>query len=101
VDPQGYSDLKWNTIERLLTHCKGDLILNFPTSGIIRNLGIPESWQALIDFFGDDTCLKLERNPDAIIEYYMQRITMAYVGSKGRAVEYLPVYDEFNHSCMT
>jgi three-Cys-motif partner protein len=53
IDPQGYSDLKWKTVERLLRHGKGDIILNFPTMGINRNLKNPECASGLSDFFGD------------------------------------------------
>ena len=53
IDPQGYSDLKWKTVEKLLGYGKGDIILNFPTMGINRNLKNPECAPALSEFFGD------------------------------------------------
>ncbi len=54
VDPQGYSDLKWKTVEKLLRHGRGDLILNFPTMGINRNMSISDCAPAINEFFGDD-----------------------------------------------
>jgi three-Cys-motif partner protein len=95
IDPQGISDLKWNTIYRLLVHCKGDIILNFPTAGIIRNLDIDKSRQTLTDFFGDDQWIEINRTSDDLIQYYMNRI--AYAGDYRRSVDNLPVTDELNH----
>lgn len=97
VDPQRVSDLKWVTLQKLLSHCKGDLILNFPTSGIVRNLNIPESHDVLSSFFGDENWDDVQKDTDSILSYYMQKIQSIYVGGKSRSVEYLPVLDEQNH----
>ena len=97
VDPQRVSDLRWVTLQKLLTHCKGDLILNFPASGIVRNLNIPESHNALTSFFGDGRWDNVQKDTESILSYYMEKIANLQVGGKGRAVEYLPVLDEQNH----
>lgn len=97
VDPQGITDLKWATLEKLLTHCKGDLILNFPTSGIIRNLSKPESEKALSSFFGDENWHNIDKTPDAILGYFIDKIAFTRVEGRPRTVDYMPVLDELNH----
>jgi three-Cys-motif partner protein len=69
VDPQGYSDLKWTTVERLLNHGKGDIILNFPTMGINRNMPIPECAPAITEFFGDEESWKGCTLDEALANY--------------------------------
>ena len=96
VDPQGVSDLKWCTLEKLLKRSKGDLILNFPTSGIIRNLTNPECADVLTGFFGDDTWHGL-KNTDGVLQYFMNKISLISVEGRTRTVDYLPVFDEYNH----
>ena len=95
VDPQGINDLKWSTLHKLLVHGKGDIILNFPTSGIIRNLTVVQSKKALTDFFGDDYWCKINPTANDLINYYMNKI--AHADSYRRVVDNLPVMDEFNH----
>jgi three-Cys-motif partner protein len=86
VDPQGITDLKWSTLQKLLSHCKGDLILNFPTSGIIRNLAVPESKNALTSFFGDETWAEIDRNPDAIVKHFINHISSIRVEGHPRVL---------------
>jgi three-Cys-motif partner protein len=91
VDPQRITDLKWTTLHKLLTHGKGDVILNFPTMPITRNLRVPESENALTDFFGDDLWRQVEPNAEAILGYFMRKMSV-----HRSQVESLPVKDEQN-----
>jgi three-Cys-motif partner protein len=95
IDPEGVSDLKWNTLYSLLVHGKGDLILNFPTLGLIRNFNQTKSESALTAFFGDMEWKNVAPNPDNLVEYYKNK--MAVVEGFRRTVENLPVMDELNH----
>lgn len=94
VDPEGISDLKWSSLYNLLVHGKGDLILNFPTLGVIRNLNLTQSESALAAFFGDKEWKNVV-NPDNLVEYYKNKI--AVVKGFGTTVDSLPVTDELNH----
>ncbi len=90
VDPQGYSDLKWKTVEKLLLHGKGDLILNFPTMGINRNLTIPECAPAISEFVGDDDWK----------DCYIEEVLDGYKFNISRfrnVVDSLEVKDDQNH----
>jgi len=92
IDPQGFTDLKWNTIEQLLKHGKGDIILNFPTYGINRNMNIERSKNSLTEFFGDNLwCDKT--NSEELIKHYMNKIA-----SFGKAVDNVTVKDGSNHT---
>jgi len=91
IDPQGISDLKWITVEQLLKHGKGDFILNFPTSGINRNLNIERSKNTLTEFFGDNLWCE-KTNSDDLIKHYMNKIA-----SYGKTVDNVPVKDQYNH----
>jgi hypothetical protein len=58
---------------------------------IIRNLRVHESESAITDFFGDDSWRQVEPNAEAILEYFMRKI------SRYRSqVDSLPVKDEQN-----
>lgn len=87
IDPQGYSDLKWKTVEKLLRHGKGDIILNFPTMGINRNLKNPECAPALSEFFGDANWKV--RDIDEALENYKFRLSQSR-----KYVDNLEVKDE-------
>lgn len=91
IDPEGI-DLKWTTLQKLLVHGKGDIILNFPTSGIIRNANIDWSERALTDFFGDDSWCEINPNSDDLIKHYMNKIA-----GYRKVVDNMPVVDELNH----
>jgi three-Cys-motif partner protein len=95
IDPEGISDLKWDTLHSLLVHGKGDLILNFPTLGIIRNFNQSKSESALTAFFGDIRWKNVVPNPDNLIEYYKSKISA--VKGFGTRVDNLPVTDELRH----
>lgn len=92
IDPQKITDLKWTTFHKLLTHGKGDVILNFPTMPIIRNLRVPESESALTDFFGDDLWRQVRPDAEAILEYLIRKISLYRA-----EVDSLSVRDERNH----
>jgi three-Cys-motif partner protein len=72
IDPQGYSDLKWSTVERLLNQGKGDLIINFPTMGINRNMPITENAHSITEFFGDEESWKDCSIEEALENYKFQ-----------------------------
>jgi three-Cys-motif partner protein len=92
VDPQRITDLKWTTLHTLLTHGKGDIILNFPTSPIVRNLRKLESQDALTDFFGDSMWREVDPHATAIVEYFVNKI------SEYRSwVDSFPVKDDQHH----
>lgn len=74
VDPQGFSDLKWNTLKKLMMHGKGDIILNFPTMGINRNLMVPECASTLTDFIGDDEWM--DSNIDEVLRHFRDNIAL-------------------------
>ena len=95
IDPEGISDLKWKTLYSLLVRGRGDLILNFPTSGLIRNFNQTKSESALTAFFGDTKWKNIAPNPDNLVEYYKNKI--AVVEGFRRTVDNLPVTDELNH----
>jgi len=50
LDPEGL-ELEWRTVERLAQVRKMDLIINFSTSGLLRNMGA-ENWDIIDRFFG-------------------------------------------------
>jgi three-Cys-motif partner protein len=91
VDPQGFSDLKWNTLQKLMTHGKGDIILNFPTMGVSRNSVIPECATTLTDFMGDDEWIDMSDNTDEMLMHFKEN--MARYRSQ---VDSLEVKDEQN-----
>jgi|WetSurMetagenome_2_1015567.scaffolds.fasta_scaffold98544_3 three-Cys-motif partner protein len=56
VDPETYTDINWSTLETLMRFGKGDIILNFPSHSIVRNLPTKTSAGAvtsLSKFVGD------------------------------------------------
>jgi three-Cys-motif partner protein len=90
IDPQGISDLKWKTLQKLLTHGKGDIILNFPTMGINRNLTIPECASVLTEFIGDDDWK--ECDIEEVLDNFKGNLSQ-YRG----VVDSIEVKDEHNH----
>jgi three-Cys-motif partner protein len=93
VDPQKYTDLNWKTLERLMKHGKGDIILNFPTMSITRNLGIEECIPSLSDFFGDELWTNLSTvNTDNVLEHFKRKIRQYR-----SEVDSLEVRDDLNH----
>ena len=91
IDPQGYSDLKWSTVQRLLNQGKGDIVLNFPTMGINRNMPILEHAQSLTEFFGDEDSWK-DCTVEEALENYMLKIS-----ERKAFVESIEVRDEMQH----
>jgi len=93
IDPQKYTDLKWSTLEKLMKHGKGDIILNFPTMSITRNLGNADCLKSLSEFFGDDQWSTLSIvNTDTVLEHFKQNIR-----KYRNNVDSLEVRDETNH----
>lgn len=92
IDPQKITDLKWTTLLMLLTHSRGDLIINFPTMAIVRNLRVPESESAITDFIGDSSWPQIEPNAEAILRYFESKISL-----HRSKVDSLPVKDEQGH----
>jgi three-Cys-motif partner protein len=91
IDPEGI-DLKWTTLHKLLVHGKGDVILNFPTLGIIRNIPLERSKRKLTDFFGDKSWREIPPNSDDLVQKYMNKIA-----DYRKVVKNMPVVDELNH----
>lgn len=93
IDPQKYTDLKLKTLERLMKHGKGDIILNFPTMSITRNLGIADCIPSLSEFIGDEQWTHLTMvNIDNVLEHFKRNIRQYR-----SEVESLEVRDEMNH----
>jgi three-Cys-motif partner protein len=92
IDPQKITDLKWTTLLMLLTHSRGDLIINFPTMAIVRNLRVPESESAITDFIGDSAWPQIEPNAEAILRYFESKISL-----HRSKVDSLPIKDEQGH----
>jgi len=99
VDPENIKDLKWKTVYELLTYCKGDMILTFPTVGIVRNLNIAKHNRKMgrlfFDFFGENGWRDVASNADSIVEYYKARVSRT--NELKRSVDSLSVRDESNH----
>lgn len=99
VDPEGIKDVQWKTIHGLLTHCRGDMILTFPTSGIVRNINMAKENEKLVQlfsaFFGDDGWKALEGDGDEVVEYYKSKLVN--INGFRKAVHNIPVKDEMNH----
>jgi three-Cys-motif partner protein len=75
VDPQKYTDLRWQTLETLMRYGIGDIILNFPTMSLIRNITKEESRQSVSDFIGDDGWTQL--NPlsiNNVLEHFKSKM---------------------------
>lgn len=75
VDVQKYTDFKWKTLETLMKHGVGDIIFNYPTMSINRNVGNIDCIASLSEFFGDKEWLQLDLNDaDDALEYFKQKI---------------------------
>lgn len=78
LDPDGL-ELKWSTVAKLASIKRMDLIINFSTSGIVRNIGI-ENFPLLNEFFGTDQWIQVDTPNDpvkrrrAFIDFYRQRL---------------------------
>jgi len=75
VDPQKYTDLRWQTLETLMRYGIGDIILNFPTMSLIRNITKVESRQSVSDFIGDEDWAQLNPlNIDNVLEHFKSKM---------------------------
>jgi three-Cys-motif partner protein len=93
VDPQKYKHLKWNTLETLMKYGKGDIILNFPTMSLIRNITKPESIPSVSEFIGDRVWTNLNPlNIDTVLDYFKNKMKRYRT-----EVHSLKVKDEKNH----
>jgi three-Cys-motif partner protein len=94
VDPQSYSQLNWSTLETLMSYGKGDIILNFPTMGLTRNLNNAECRRSISAFVGDDFWIEEigQLNIDSFLDYFLSK--MKRFRSE---VHSLKVKDERNH----
>ena len=98
VDPENVKDLQWKTVHELLAYSRGDMILTFPTQGIIRNFKVAKRNQKMGElfsvFFGDNEWRDVEPSADSIIEYY--KIKISQTNGLRRLVDSLQVRDESN-----
>lgn len=77
VDVQKYTDFKWKTLETLMKYGKGDIILNFPTMSVNRNLGNIDCITSLSEFIGDKDWLDTARHGvDRVLNYFKQKMRM-------------------------
>ena len=75
VDPQKYTDLKWTTLETLMRFGTGDIILNFPTMSLNRNITKIESRQSVSEFIGDEKWTHLSNlNIDNVLEHFKAKM---------------------------
>jgi three-Cys-motif partner protein len=75
VDPQKYTDLRWQTLETLMRYGIGDIILNFPTMSLIRNITKVESRQSVSNFIGDEDWTQLNPlNIDNVLEHFKSKM---------------------------
>jgi three-Cys-motif partner protein len=99
LDPENIKDLRWKTIQNILTIGKGDIIVTFPTQGIIRNLELakdnPKLGELFLTFFGDEEWRNITAEADAIIDYYKSKFSQA--DGFIRAVDNVVVRDDLNH----
>lgn len=59
LDPYGHTDLKWETVEKIMSHDKTELLIHFPASGIIRNFPNKGSWQGVTEYFGTEEWIEI------------------------------------------
>jgi three-Cys-motif partner protein len=77
VDPEKYTDLKWSTLETLMMFGKGDIILNFPSMSVNRNLPNRESYTSLSTFVGDTNWIDMNNLTfDNFLDYFMDKMRL-------------------------
>ena len=54
IDPEGM-EFKWESLQKLVRDVRCDLIINFPSSGIQRNLHNPSTTRSVAEFLGPGT----------------------------------------------
>lgn len=84
VDPAGYIPIKWNLMEKLMKEVGIDIIFNFYTHGIARNVSTSKSnvgiEKNLNEFFGDSNWKKFRDGKDEqklgqnLLQYYMDKV---------------------------
>lgn len=77
VDPEKYTDLKWSTLETLMMFGKGDIIFNFPSMSVNRNLPNKESYPSLSTFVGDKKWVNMSPlTLDSFLEYFLNKMRL-------------------------
>jgi len=92
IDPTGFKDVKWSSMEKILKIQTADIIFTFMTYSILKNKPIaeqkPGTLQSLTDFFGTDEWRSLESGED-LMNFYKKRMEMF-----GKHVYVIPVHLE-------
>ncbi|MGQ5515691.1 three-Cys-motif partner protein TcmP [Halococcus saccharolyticus] len=100
IDNQGL-DVEWDDgIEKVAPTPTGDLLINFPTSNIVRTAHHTDSESAMNRFYGGNMWDTEEKNKQTLREKYCERLTgvekekkvVANVDSGGRNYEYDMIY---------
>ena len=78
IDPEGL-EFKWKSLESLVTHTDCDLIINFPSSGVQRNLQNPETKHTVQAFLGPGS-ENIPRGADEEWAIQLYRKNLAKVG---------------------
>ena len=77
IDPQGFKEITWDLMERLLKIEKADIFFTFMTYTIAlnrSNAGTEESYATLLDnFYGDDSWHNLT-NGDELLQGYIKKV---------------------------
>jgi three-Cys-motif partner protein len=79
VDPEKYTDLNWSTLETLMRFGTGDIILNFPSHSVVRNLPTKTSAGAvasLSTFVGDSNWASQLMSLDDFLEYFKAKMQL-------------------------
>jgi three-Cys-motif partner protein len=79
LDPEGL-ELRWSTVEALAKMNRMDLIINFSTSGLVRNIGA-RNFEVVDLFFGTDQWKQIDKPGSSpvirrrvLIDFYLQRL---------------------------
>jgi len=76
IDPPGFSQIPFQDVQQILEFPTVDVFLTVMTSGIQRNLDVPDAHDALTSFFGDEKWEKLG-HAENIVEEYKTRLESA------------------------
>jgi len=73
IDNQGL-DLMWNGIRQLAPEPTGDLLINFPTSAVIRSAGHEDSRETLTDYYGSEAWRSASEKEE-LLNAYTRRLS--------------------------
>ena len=79
VDPEKYTDINWSTLETLMRFGKGDVILNFPSHSVVRNLPTRTSAGAvasLSTFVGSSDWASQLMSLDDFLDFFKAKMRM-------------------------